>query len=293
MKRMLALLSIPGVLAAQAAPDVLKALNETFRTWYAQEKARRLENPGAVVMMKGDALVFLRRGERKELPFLPTRYHHLKAVSHIPLALDVKLGPRIGKPLSPEDRAALAGYQATLHQAMGELGMTADPSPAQARAQRIAAASWLLLQSTLEKGLVSEPALRAYLRLMVPLVLAEAREAAAVELSALDAAMQAWRKELEPGEWSSFHVVVMGAHMAREQEIALQYFLRRTGEKREGTRVVFLEGQWDEAKALDLLATHLVDGDVGRDFFGDPMRMHRDLLSDAARGWLAAHPVKR
>lgn len=280
-------------LLAQPPQDPLISLNQTFRAWYAAEKARRLEHAGFVVMVKGDALVFLGGAERREVPLLPDGYQRLKAVSHIPLALNVKLRPWVGEPMSPADLQALAGYQATLRQAMGELGMTKVPALSQARARRITAASWLLLQSIMEKGSVTDRTLRAYLRLMAPLVLAEAQEAAAMELTALDSAMQAWRKDLGPGEWRGFHVVVMGAHMAREQEIAMQYFLKLTGEKREGGRVIFLEGQWDEAKAMDLLATHLVDGDVGRDFFGDPMRMHRDLLSDAARAWLRAHPARR
>ena len=37
---------------------------------------------------------------------------------------------------------------------------------------------------------------------------------------------------------------------------------------------------------LDLLATHLVDTQVGIDFFNDPNRMARDLLSDGTRDYL-------
>ena len=43
---------------------------------------------------------------------------------------------------------------------------------------------------------------------------------------------------------------------------------------------------FDEPRALDLLATRLVDTQVGIDFFNDPLRMHRDLLSDAAQDYL-------
>ena len=43
---------------------------------------------------------------------------------------------------------------------------------------------------------------------------------------------------------------------------------------------------WEESQALDLLGTHLLDGTVGEAFFGDFMRMHRDLLGDAAKQYL-------
>jgi len=69
-------------------------------------------------------------------------------------------------------------------------------------------------------------------------------------------------------------------------EIAMQYFERLLGE-REGRRLVFAEGLWDEPSQLQLLATHLLDASIGESFFGDPLRMHRDLLSDAAAQVLA------
>ena len=34
--------------------------------------------------------------------------------------------------------------------------------------------------------------------------------------------------------------------------------------------------------AVALLATHLIDASVGQALFGEPLRMHRDLLADAA-----------
>ena len=36
---------------------------------------------------------------------------------------------------------------------------------------------------------------------------------------------------------------------------------------------------------MDLLGTHILDGSAGEAFFGDFMRMHRDLLSDAAAAY--------
>ena len=74
--------------------------------------------------------------------------------------------------------------------------------------------------------------------------------------------------------------------MAREGEIAMQYFEKLFGE-REGLRLVFAEELWDEPSELRLLATHVLDASVGEGFFGDARRMHRDLLADAAAQVLA------
>ena len=74
--------------------------------------------------------------------------------------------------------------------------------------------------------------------------------------------------------------------MPRENFVVMQYFLRLLHEPREGRRVVYAESLWQESQALDLLGTHLLDGSVGEAFFGDYMRMHRDLLGDAASHYL-------
>ena len=119
-----------------------------------------------------------------------------------------------------------------------------------------------------------------------PLVLANVAEAARAQLDGLHAAVSAWRREMTDDEWRTLHVVVIGVHMAREDELATQYFLRLLGEAEEGRRVVYTEGLWDEQRVLDLLGTHVVDGSVGAAFFGSAMRMHRDVLGDAARVYL-------
>ena len=74
--------------------------------------------------------------------------------------------------------------------------------------------------------------------------------------------------------------------MPREKLVVTQYFLRLLHEPAEGRRVVYAESLWQEPQALDLLGTHLLDGSVGEAFFGDYMRMHRDLLGDAAGEYL-------
>jgi len=118
-------------------------------------------------------------------------------------------------------------------------------------------------------------------------------QAAAVELQATRAQLDAvhaqvskWRRELTPAEWERLHVVIIGPHMPREDLVVTQYFLRLLHERKEGVRVVYAESLWQEPQAIDLLGTHLLDGSVGDAFFGDAMRMHRDLLADAAKKYL-------
>lgn len=122
-----------------------------------------------------------------------------------------------------------------------------------------------------------------------PLLLANAGDAAAAELEALHRAAGRFRREVGEDGWRSVRVVLLGAHMARSQDLALQYFTRLLGEPGEGGRIVYGEGLRQADEGLDLLATHRVDGILGGACFGDPARMHRDVLADGARNWLDAH----
>jgi hypothetical protein len=121
---------------------------------------------------------------------------------------------------------------------------------------------------------------------MAPLVMENVTEATRAQLDAIHAQVSAWRRDLSPREWDQLHVLIIGPHMPREDLVVTQYFLRLLHEPREGRRVVYAESLWQEPQALDLLGTHLLDGSVGEAFFGDYMRMHRDLLGDAASQYL-------
>jgi hypothetical protein len=46
------------------------------------------------------------------------------------------------------------------------------------------------------------------------------------------------------------------------------------------------ESLFEESKAIDLYGVPLLDGSIGEAVFGDPARMHRDLLADATAAYL-------
>lgn len=53
-----------------------------------------------------------------------------------------------------------------------------------------------------------------------------------------------------------------------------------------GLRVIYAEHVADEAEAIDLLATHLVDFTAGAAFWNDAEHMHTDLLAAAAAEYI-------
>ena len=148
------------------------------------------------------------------------------------------------------------------------------------------AASLAFLDDVAGRRKFARSSLLAFTRGMAPLVMENVTEATRAQLDATHAQVSAWRRDLSPQEWNQLHVLIIGPHMPREDLVVTQYFLRLLHEPREGRRVVYAESLWEEPKALDLLGTHLLDGSVGEAFFGDYLRMHRDLLGDAASQYL-------
>jgi hypothetical protein len=270
--------------APPPVPDPLATFNGAFRETYAAAKADSLARGGPVLMLDGDQLLLYRNnGKVAEATVRPALYHRLKAVAHMPLALYLLFtGPDV------RIREQVAGLRALAGAARADLGSWAAP-PELARQERILDACLALLDERLRQGRPAPGSLAAFTAAMGPLVLANAEAAAALELEHLRRQVAQYRKGMTPGDWDALRVVILGSHMAREGEVAMQFFCRLLDQPREGDRVVFAEGLWQPRDAMDLLATHRVDLGVGAAFFLEPMRMHRDIMADGARKWLDAN----
>lgn len=273
--------------AAAPAPDPLAAANTAARAEYARARADMLARTGPVIVVyEGDKAALLRNGSRVERRFVPASDADLKAVGHVPLGVFAALHAIGDGPIADDRAASLSRFRAAVVEARGALDARGFAPESLARQRRILDASLERLDASLATRRASRTEATEFARRMGPLVLANVAEAARAQLDGLHAAVSAWRREMAPEEWRRLHVVVIGVHMAREDELATQYFLRLLGEPREGGRVVYAEGLWEEQRALDLLGAHVVDGSVGAAFFGSPARMHRDVLGDAARAYL-------
>ena len=276
-----------GEVAAPAPSDPLVALNDAAHAAYLRAKQEALARIGPVIFVAGDNLVLRQGARRTEVRFIPDVYHTLKAVSHIPLALDVMLTPTVdGGRVDDDLLDDLQHYRRLIVAArehLASLGLT----PEQTRRQGEIVAGSLAFIDRLTASRTCPPGSRAgFTHRMSPLVMANANDAAQAALDALDRLVRHWKDQMALAEWDRVTVVVMGQPLPRKDNLAVQYFARLLGVAGEGRRIVYAESLHDEPRALDLLATRLVDTQVGLDFFDDPGRMHRDLLSDAARQYL-------
>jgi len=255
--------------AGPVQPAALTALNDAFRTAYAEAKTRVLAEAFPTLIVNGDNFALLRSGGRREEANVGTPiYDPVKTIAHVPLAIYVILTP--GEGVVDEARLeTLAGLRELIPPAEASLDAVKLPEATRERQKRIVADSLEFLDKVAEQRRFTRAELVGFTRRMAPLVMQNVVEATRAQLDATHAQVSAWRKELSAEEWQRLQVVIIGPHMPRE-----------------GRRVVYAESLWQEPQALDLLGTHLLDGGVGEAFFGDYMRMHRDLLGDAAKAYL-------
>jgi len=266
--------------------DPLVTLNNAFREEYSRAKTEALRKVGPLIIVEGTKAVLVREGKKTEAEIQPAMYQALKAVAHIPFAVFLMFDRSDFGEFTEERVAELREYKKLIVDAESSLGDRGFSEGQLQRQHKIIDDSLAFLDAAIENRQVQKTALDDFARQITPLLLENVDEAAKVELDALHSHVSEWRHEMTPDEWKTLHVVVMVAHMPRDEELTVQYFQRLLNDPIEGHRIICAEGLWEEPRALDLLATHLIDGNAGEAFFGDYMRMHRDLLADAARAYI-------
>jgi hypothetical protein len=270
--------------AVRTAGVELAEANAASRVEYARARTAALAKVGPIIeVYEGDKVVLVRGAHRTEERFDPPESPNLKAVAHVPLAVWAALDLAGDQPIPEARIVELRTFRERIASARSSLNAAAFGTSPLDRQIQMLDASIAMLDDAMARRSVGRAEIGVFARRMAPLMLANVREAARGEIDLLHSIVSRWRSELTAEEWSSLHVVIMGVHMARDGELSQQYFVRLLGEPGEGRRVVYAEGIFDEARALDMLGTHLIDGRAGAAFFGFDMRMHRDILADAAR----------
>mgnify|MGYP003594558604 CR=1 FL=1 len=290
---------------ALAPDDPLNVLDHAFHDAYAARRERVLAGIGPVVAQIDDRLVLHLRGQRLEGPARTRRYHELKVLCHLPLAIHALLGELRG-PLDDPTRARLASLRRFVVGAADSLPFRGLDPELLARQRRIVDASLALLDAVLAGTTVDPAEVTAFIRAQTPDLQRNLEDAARDQLAAIHATFTAWTERMTPEERASVRAVVAVSHMSRPGNIVAQYFTLALGETWEGRfdqeglhagrRVLTSETTTDEDAAFELVATHVVDARVASRFFGEESRMDRDVLADAGERILAemfgARPVR-
>ena len=292
----------------QYAPHdgLLGALNHYFHKDYealVDLTTLSLEHAGIpVIIAGGDELILRHGGLREVVRVIPPLYHQLKAIGHMVFGIHLSLEARGHNGLNETDLFQTLQQQyllkAVLHNLADE-GIPDEVSEAQGVLLSQASA---LLAEVIRTRAIDRATLREFARTTGALMLDNNTRAQRVALDGIHAAVMAWLARMTEDVRAKLCVVVRGSRQARSQDIVMEYFQRLLGEQaapgaaREN-RVIYAESTFGEEGALDLIARHIIDQDAGEAFFGDRMRMQRDLLSEGAADYveslLAGSPPRR
>lgn len=258
--------------------DVLYGLNDQFRAAYKAAREEALKSQTYALVL-GDSVVFYRGAIRREVQYTPARYHELKAIAHIPLALYVMLADGVNE----EKLAALAKYRSAVAESRATLSKRGFDDKTLKRQEAIFTNSQTLMDRVLAAKKCDTADLAAYTTAMAPLVLQNAYDAAKAQLEGLNAAFAEWLNTLTAEERAAYHIVVSGSHQAREKNAQMTYCRALLPEESAiEQRLIFGESCFDESSCRNLLGTHLLDGAASLAFFDDALRLQYDLLGDAA-----------
>ncbi|WP_438029552.1 hypothetical protein [Sorangium sp. So ce233] len=285
--------------AALTPGDPLGDLNQAFLDAYAARREAVLATIEPIIAQIDDSLILRRGGQRFEGPARTRRYHELKAIAHVPLAVHALLSGLSGRrgALDGGARRQMGELRQRIAEAAGDLDRRGFAPEQLARQRRILGASVALLDEASATGGVAPEALTAFARAQTEDVLLNAEDAARDQIETMHATVEGWRRQMTPEERDGLRAVVAVSHMARPGNVAAQYFSVTLGETwqgrfdqedlRPGKRVLTAEATFDEAQAFALLATHALDAGVATRFFDEETRLSRDILADAAERILA------
>ena len=270
--------------------DPFLPLNYAFLDAYSRLRAETVAATGPVILQMGDVMYLLHNGAQLEAATREPIWHELKVVAHVPLAVYAILLPAAGADLDETRADELRRYRELARRARDSLEGRAFSEAQLVRQQRLLETTLEFIDHTLETGEVSADGLRAFARDRAADCMANVYEAAAHQIDVTHRQVQIWLASMTPDERRDLRVVVVGRHMPRTGNLALQYFSMLQGEPYEGryeheelesTRLVYAESLANKEQALVLLGEHMVAAAAGEAFFGDAASMHRDIQADA------------
>ena len=277
----------PAGADAQAVTSPFVALNDAGIAVYRDAKQRFLAIADPVLIVGFEDVMVRHRGQTQRMGHVPPAYHVLKSSGHAVRSVWAAMRPAV-EGLDPEAawRGKLAALRPLVEAARAALPQAGLSPRATLRDTHMLAATLGMIDTYLAAGVPDRARLEADLRGQAPAILADATEAARLQLDALDADLRPWWAGLSPVERASTYVVVLGPKTPREGNLAYTYFVNLLGPGSDGYRVIYAEGIYDEAGGEALLAQLLTDRRLSADFFADERRMERDILADGAEAWV-------
>jgi hypothetical protein len=267
--------------AQNSTPPLFNDLNAAARESYAASRALALKSDQPVFLVT-DTVTLIRGEDLGSQPYTPALYHDLKSISHLPLGA---YSASIGLLENPTDKRWMDRLRMLLNQlniAQADLPKASFTDLQRVRQEKILSLSRAYLDDILMRESADIDSINLYSRTLAPLLLANAADAANVQIEALDQAVRELSKKLKPGEFEKAMAVITGPKTPREGNLQFQYFVFAFGAGSAGTRVLYMESIFDREAALGVLRTVLNDRVASQAFFGETYRLERDLMADGA-----------
>lgn len=246
-----------------------------------------------VILNLGGTLRLKYHGKTEVVDITPSQYQDLKAFCHHALSVSLVLSQQKPGTLHKNTRQALQVLLTHLHAAMVIIPRLKLSPKEKISLNRLTSMTERYLQRTLKDKTWTAQGLMSYYEDLKKPLQALLQGAVLVEINTMDEAINHWLLQLSPTEKKQIGIVIATAHQARASEVSVQYFSKKF-EKQVGVGaihekgLVVLEGRFDEKSALELLARHYLDIEIGQIVFKNPEIMQRDLLANSARKILKA-----
>ena len=263
----------------------LQDLNRSFIS--AHSAARKLDlASGPVILHRNGQLVLIRNNTKVTVDVILPIYHTFKTFAHIPVAIYLMLSPQGNGTLNFERFQLLRNYYKKMEHIQKNIDQITLSSTDLARQKLILSRSMQFLKTVIENQEFNNKELYSFTRGMLPLISANIEGAAKSQLDAMHRHVITWKSEMATEQWKKLRVATQGAVLARNGDLAKQYFKRLLHIKEEGIRLVYKELYFPPTPMLTLLATRSVDRGISVAIFNNPDRMFRDVLSDAAASYI-------
>jgi hypothetical protein len=267
--------------AQNPTPSSFNDLNVVARESYAAARALALKSDQPVFLVT-DTVTLIRGEDLGSFPYSPPLYHELKSISHLPLGVYSASRGRLEHPTEQQWIERFKNLLAKIDRSQAELTQASFTEIQRVRQQKILTLSRVYLEEVIKRQNVDSASATQYARTVAPLLLANATDAAKVQIDALDQAVRELSKKLYPGEFEKAIAVITGPKTPREGNLQYQYFVYAFGPGSAVTRVLYMESIFDREAALGVLRTVLNDRMASQAFFGDTYRLERDMMADGA-----------
>jgi len=264
----------------EEASDRLYLLDAEMRAHYAEALEKSAASLSPVIHAQfdedGGTYHLRRNGRLLSVQPTPKQYKRLKSISHTPLAIYTIL-------VGHEDwQQSLQSFCDHMQAGLDTLDRTQLPPELVEGSRAILAEGVAFCREVLAAGTYDIEQYHQFAHKVAPYLRPNIEAAAAMQVDAFEALVKTWRAEMGEEEWGRLMVVVTTAWAMRRDNVHFQIFAHLMGHDAVHQRLILAEGFNDTPQAFDLLGRIVMDRQVSKLVFEDPLALDVELMGEGA-----------